>query len=95
MVMEAKVVFYSQKGIEPRQRTKFKKELSGHNDSSHGGRYKYRIEGVLDKVGHIKPANASLIVKIKDYRSIVSLMKRYSIKYKVYSIEVPESHFVK
>ena len=93
--MQAKVIFYSQKGIEPKQRTKFKKELAGHNDSSHGGRYKYKIKGVLNKIEHIKPANASLIIKIKDYKSIVSLMDRYSIKYRIYNINVPESHFVK
>ena len=45
--MKAKVIFYSQKEIKPAEKTKFKKELPGHNDSSHGGRYKYKIQGIL------------------------------------------------
>lgn len=93
--MRAKVIFYSQKEIEPKERTKFKKELAGHNDSSHGGRYKYRIQGVLDKILYIKPCSAALILKISDYKKVICLMKKYSIEYTTYSIEVPASHFVK
>lgn len=93
--MKAKVIFYSQKNIKPKQRTKFKKELAGHNDASHGGRYKYRIKGLLDQIQHIKPTNAALILKKEDYKKVISLMKRYSIDYIVYDIEVPVSQFMK
>ncbi len=74
--MQAKVIFYSQKKIRPKERTKFKKELAGHNDSSHGGRYKYKIKGLLDKIQHIRPANAALILKKEDYKRATSLMKK-------------------
>jgi hypothetical protein len=90
--MRAKVIFYSQKELEPKERTKFKKELAGHNDASHGGRYGYRINGVLDKIQHIKPSNAALILKLNDYKKVLSLMKKHAIKYTVYSIEVPKTH---
>lgn len=93
--MEAKVIFYSQKKIMPKQRTKFKKELAGHNDASHGGRYTYKIKGILDGIKHIKPSNAALIVKRDDYKVIISLMKKYSIDYVVYGIEVPASQLMK
>ena len=91
--MIAKVIFYTQKKIKPKERTKFKKELTGHNDSSHGGKYKYRIEGLLSKVPHIKPSNAALILKKKDYKKVISLMEKYSIDYTSYDINVPVSHF--
>ena len=94
MIMKAKVIFYSQKKIMPKQRTKFKKELAGHNDASHGGRYRYKIKGLLDRIQHIKPSNAALIVKKEDYKKAISLMKKYSIDYAIYSIEVPTSHFM-
>jgi len=93
--MKAKVIFYSQKKIKPRERTKFKKELAGHNDSSHGGRYKYKIKGILDKVQYIKPANATLIMKKEDCKKAISLMKKYSIDYSMYTIEIPASQFMK
>lgn len=93
--MKAKVIFYSQKKIKPKERTMFKKELAGHNDSSHGGRYKYKIEGLLDKISHIKPSNAALILKKENYKTAISLMKKYSIDYEVYNIEVPVSKFMK
>lgn len=92
--MKAKAIFYSQKEIKPKERTKFKKELVGHNDSSHGGRYRYRIQGLLDKIQYIKPSNATLILKGEDYKKAINLMRKYSIKYTTYNIEVPKSHFV-
>ncbi len=92
--MKAKVIFYSQKKIMPKQRTKFKKELAGHNDASHGGRYNYKIKGLLDGIQHIKPSNAALIVKTEDYKIIITLMKKYSIDYVTYDIEVPGSKFM-
>jgi hypothetical protein len=91
--MKAKVIFYSQKEISPDKRTKFKKELAGHNDSSHGGRYKYRVEGILDKIKYIKPCNASLIILKKDFKIITDLMNKYSIKFKDYNIDVEEKEF--
>ncbi len=93
--MKAKVIFYSQKKIMPKQRTKFKKELAGHNDTSHGGKYTYKIKGLLDTIQHIKPSYAALIVKGKDYKTVVSLMKKYSIDYTIYNIEVPATQFMK
>lgn len=93
--MRAKVIFYSQKEISPKERTKFKKELSGHNDASHGGRYRYRIKGLLDTVHYLKPANAALILKKEDCNQAINLMKKYSINYKVYDIKVPVSEFMK
>lgn len=92
--MRAKAIFYSQKEIEPKERTKFKKELAGHNDSSHGGRYRCRIQGFLDKIQYVKPSNGALILKSEDYKKAINLMKKYSIRYKVYDIEVPRSHFL-
>lgn len=93
--MKAKVIFYSQKKIKPKERTKFKKEFAGHNDSSHGGRYKYKIKGLLDKIQHIKPANAALILKKEDCKKAISLMKKHSIDYVTYNIEIPASQFTK
>lgn len=91
--MKAKVIFYSQKEIKPAEKTKFKKELAGHNDSSHGGRYKYKIHGILDQIKHIKPSNSALIVGINDYKKLINLMEKYSIKHIEYNIEVSESDF--
>lgn len=92
--MDAKVIFYSQKKIMPKQRTKFKKELAGHNDASHGGKYKYKIKGLLDSIQYIKPSNAALIVKKEDYKKAISLMKKYSIDYTIYKIEVQVTQFM-
>lgn len=78
-----------------KEKEKLEKELAGHNDSSHGGRYKYRIKGLLDKIQHIKPTNASLILKREDYGKAIGLMKKYSTDYVVYDIKVSVSHFVK
>ena len=93
--MKAKIIFYSQKEILPKKRTKFKKELSGHKDSSHGGRYKYKIDGLLDKIDYIKPCHAAIIIKNKDYAKIIKLIEKYEIPYVDYDIEVKQKEFRK
>ena len=93
--MKAKVIFYSQKKIKPNLRTKFKKELTGHNDSSHGGNYKYRIKGILDKIQSIKPCNATLIIKNIDLSKVTSIMDKYGVEYTSYTIEIKKNDFIK
>ena len=93
--MKAKIIFYSQKKISPKERTKFKKELAGHKDSSHGGRYKYKIRGLLDQIAYIKPCHAALIVKNRDHVKVIRLIKEYNIPYTDYTIEVKQKDFRK
>lgn len=93
--MKAKIIFYSQKNILPKERTKFKKELAGHKDSSHGGRYKYKINGILDQIEYVKPCHAALIVKNKDHVKVIKLIKKYGIPYIDYDIEVKQKEFKK
>ena len=93
--MKAKIIFYSQKNIQPRERTKFKKELAGHKDSSHGGRYKYKIEGLLNQIDYIKPCHAALIIKNKDCIKVIKLIEKYRIPYVDYNIEVKQKEFKK
>lgn len=93
--MKAKIIFYSQKNVLPKKRTQFKKELAGHKDSSHGGRYKYKINGLLDQIEYIKPCHAALIVKNKDYAKVTKLIEKYGIQYVDYSIEVKQKEFNK
>ncbi len=91
--MKAKIIFYTQKDLKPRDRTKFKKEFSGHNDSSHGGRYKYKIEGLLDKIKYIKPCHGAIIVNIKDAKKIIEIIAKYNIKYTQYGTELTKKDF--
>lgn len=91
--MKAKIIFYSQKQILPKARTMFKKELAGHNDASHGGKYKYRRKGLLDSISYIKPCHAALIIKDKDAGKIINLIERYGIPYQIYNLEVKLKDF--
>lgn len=93
--MKAKIIFYSQKEINPNTRTQFKKKLTGHNDSSHGGKYKYKIKGILDDIDHIKPCNAALIIKNEDFKKITELMNQFNIKYTIYNLNIDPKEFIK
>ncbi len=93
--MKAKIIFYSQKDILPKERTKFKKELTGHNDASHGGKYKYKIQGLLNSIKYIKPCHAALIVKKKDFRKVLKLMEKYKISHTEYNLELTKTDFDK
>lgn len=91
--MKAKIIFYSQKELNQKQKTKLKKELSGHNDTSHGGKYKYYRKGLLDTVTHIKPANGTLIIQEKDHQKVIKLLKKHNTKIKTYNLQINKTEF--
>ena len=59
------------------------------------GRYKYKIKGLLYQIKYIKPCHVALIIENKDYSKIIKLIKRYSISYVNYNIEVKQIEFEK
>jgi hypothetical protein len=50
------------------------KKLYGQNTSSHGGKYRYRRKGLLDKIPSSRLIRGVIIVRKKDKKEILELL---------------------
>lgn len=93
--MKAKIVFYNQEDLEPKEKTKLKKKLYGHKDSSHKGKYRYKIEGILGGIKHLKPARAVIILRKEDLDAVTDILEKFKTKFRVYDIIIAAKEFKK
>lgn len=79
--MKGKIICYNMKSsnLSRRDVDKFLRELIGHNDKSHHGRYSYRKQGILDEIPHIKPVRSVIVVPKKESPQVIDLLKKYAI----------------
>ncbi|MBU4501368.1 MAG: hypothetical protein KKA79_02155 [Nanoarchaeota archaeon] len=84
--MKAKLFCYKLGKVDEAIRNKFRKELLGHNDSSHGGKYQYKRKGILDKIWNKKPIRSVIIVKDKDVNVIKQFLEKYNAKYELFNV---------
>lgn len=91
--MKAKIITYSVKHLPISEQNQLRKSLNGHTDRSHGGKYKYRRDGLLDKIKHIKPNRSTVIAPVKEANQIIRLLKQYSAKILSYNIQIAKRAF--
>jgi len=79
--MEGKIICYNIKSsnLQRKDIDKFLRELVGHNDKSHGGRYTYRKKGLLDDIPNIKPIRSVIVVSNENFPEIENILKKYAI----------------
>ena len=79
--MKGKIICYNMKScnLSRRDTDKFLRELIGHNDKSHHGRYTYHKRGLLDEIPHIKPARCVIVVSRKQSSQVINLLKKYAV----------------
>lgn len=93
--MKAKIIAYIIKHLTTAQQNQLRVQLIGHNDTSHGGRYKYRRKGLLDKIIHIKPSKSIIIAPERESQQILSLLKTHHAKITEYKIQIDKKEFKK
>ena len=93
--MKAKIIAYTIKHLTTAQQNQIRIQLNGHNATSHGGRYKYRLNGLLDKITHIKPSRSTIIAPEKEAEQILELLKKYDAKITTYNIQIDKNEFKK
>lgn len=93
--MKAKLITYLMSKQPISVKNQLRKELIGHNDTSHKGKYKYRRKGLLDKIPHLKPSKNTIIAPLNESRQIIKLLNRHNAIIKTYSLEIKESEFKK
>lgn len=61
------------------EKLKFYREFYGWKSSSNNGRYLYIKEGLLSGIKYIKPTRSTIIVSIKDAKSVRNFLKRKKV----------------
>lgn len=93
--MKAKLITYTFANLPIAARNQLRTRLLGHNDSSHGGKYKYRRHGLLDTITHIKPSRGTIIAPLKEATLIIQMITECKAEYKTYDIQIAKSQFNK
>ena len=93
--MEAVVIFYDMKNIEPKKRTKLLDTLFGKQQQSNFGKFSYQVNGILPEGSYIKPIRATVIVKKRYLQAIRKLFDENAILYKTFTILVQKEDFEK
>jgi hypothetical protein len=75
--MKAKLICYDLSKLDITKKTIVKRLLFGYTEYSNNAQYTYEREGILEKIPHIKPARAVVIVKPQnegDIKQILNLI---------------------
>jgi len=89
--MKARLITYTISKQPISVQNQIRKQLIGHNDTSHKGKYKYRRNGLLDKIPHLKPSKSTIIAPLKESEQIIKLLNKYNATIKIYDIQIKES----
>ena len=86
--MKGKLICYSLGKVDPTIRSLFNRELNGYLDVSNNGKYKYKREGLLQKIHHKMPIRSVIIVEEKDKNRVTRLLNKYKAIYHIFSINI-------
>ena len=91
--MEAIIIFYDMKNVEPKKRTKLLETLFGKQQKSNFGNYSYQIKSLLPEGSYIKPIRASLIIKKRYEQTVEKLFTENTILFRKFIILVDPNDF--
>jgi hypothetical protein len=75
------VVFHLRKGTPTTKHREFHRAVYGLDTSSWGGRYKYRLRGVLDEVPYVKLYRGVVLVSEDDFPALERMLRAFSAEY--------------
>ena len=93
--MKAKIITYCMAHRSAKIRSKLNRELNGYTDVSHGGKYKYRRQGLLGGIIHKKPARNTIIAANEPARMIIKLLQEFNAKIDTIDIRIELSKLQK
>lgn len=92
--MDAKIIFYKQTKLDQNTKFKLRRELLGIEQKSNFARYKYKIEGILNKIPHYRPIDSTIIVQKKDADKIIKTISKYGAEYELFGINIDKAKLV-
>lgn len=93
--MKALLISYNLKKASINQKTTIQQSLYGYTDYSNGGRYKYKRQGLLDKIGSIKINRGVFIINLKDKTKILPILKKNKATIRTLIAEISKSELTK
>ncbi len=93
--MKAKIITYSIAHKPAQVRSKLNRELNGYTDVSHGGRYKYRRQGILDCILYKKTARNIIITPFEPAKLVLQVLNEHGAKISTIDIQIEEAEFKK
>ena len=75
------VVFHLPKGSSTSDHQRFHRELYGRETSSWGGRYQYRLRGLLDGIPHVLLYRGVVLIREEHLPVLELFLRSYSAEY--------------
>jgi len=81
MMIGSIIVFRFKEKTEQKSINQFCKKFYGQNTSSHGGKYRYRRQGLLDNIPHIKLIGGVIIVAKNSAGKLIDFLREYNAEF--------------
>ena len=81
MMIGSIIVFRFKEKTEQKSINQFCKKFYGQNTSSHGGKYRYRRQGLLDNIPHIKLIGGVIIVAKNSAGKLIDFLREYNTEF--------------
>ncbi len=88
--MDANIIFYKQKNLDQNSKFKLRRKLLGIEQKSNFSRYKYKVEGALDKIRHYRPVDSTIIIQKNDANIIIDILKEFKAEFEIFDIKIPK-----
>ena len=75
------IVFRFKEKTEQKSINQFCKKFYGQDTSSHGGKYHYRRQGLLDNIPHIKLIGGVIIVTKDSAGKLIDFLREYNAEF--------------
>jgi len=93
--MNAKIITYCIAHRPAALRSKLNRELNGYTDISHGGKYKYKRQGLLEYIIHKKPTRNTIVAANEPAKMIIELLSEFKAKISTIDIKITLSELNK
>ena len=93
--MKAKIITYCMSHRPAKIRSKLNRELNGYMDVSHGGKYKYKRQGLLECIIHKKPARNTIVAANEPAKMVIKLLQEFNAKVSIIDIKIDLSELKK
>ena len=84
------ILYRLPKKIPHNKANQFCKKLYGQDTSSHGSRYRYHLQGLLDKIPHHRLIRGAFIIRTEDVGLVVEFMRTYTDTIYIRDIKLKE-----
>jgi hypothetical protein len=81
MMIGSIIVFRFKEKTEQKSINQFCKRFYGQDTSSHGGKYRYRRQGLLDNIPHIKLIGGVIIVAKNSTGKLIDFLREYNAEF--------------